>query len=97
MSRMAAWRLGRVAVAPKRAPQAVRPIAVHLTGAAGGSALVRRMVHWQSQALPFTTAAVCMRPGQRAESSSAHPETLADDEGSEKMSLRGPPERVNRI
>jgi len=61
MSRMAASRLARVAVAPKRAPQAVRPTSVHLTGPAGGSALVRRAVHWQSQALPFTTAAVCMR------------------------------------
>jgi len=79
MSRMAASRLARVAVAPKRAPQAVRPTLVHLTGPAGGSALVRRAVHWQSQALPFTTAAVCMRLGQRAKSSSAHPE-LAEDE-----------------
>jgi len=79
MSRMVALRLGRVAVAPKRALQAVRPTAVHLTGPAGLSTLVRRAAHWQSQALPFTTAAVCMRLGQRAKSSSAHPE-LAEDE-----------------
>jgi len=69
----------RVAAAQVRAPQAVRPSTLRFAGPKPASA-----ASWRPQALPPATVAGSVHPRlawQRAQSSSAHPESRAEDEG----------------